>query len=134
MRYLACLVLVVVLAGCTIATPTPTSGSGAARTAVPAMLTVIYQVRTISPPPGGMKADITYENAQGGTEQANDVSLTWSKQFDMKPGTTTYLSAQNKEDSGTIACDIVVNGDVWRHSESQGEFAIASCSGVLGQP
>jgi hypothetical protein len=75
-------------------------------------------------------ADLTYQNAQGGTEQAN-VKPPWESKFTATSGATLYLSAQNQWDAGSITCEILVDGAVVQTSTSNGGYKIASCSGRL---
>jgi len=78
------------------------------------------------------KASVTYENAQGGTEQM-DVSVPWQKTIGtVERGDFLYLSAQNQNDSGSITCEIWVDGKMWKHSISSGAYVIASCNGLAG--
>lgn len=79
---------------------------------------------------GVAKASLTYENAQGGTEQEEVSSLPWSKSFTVRPGSFVYVSAQNTSNvSGTIACEITANGTSFKRSQSSGVATIASCNG-----
>jgi hypothetical protein len=75
-------------------------------------------------------ADLTYQNAQGGTEQKN-VKPPWESKFTAKPGAFLYVSAQNQWDAGSITCEILVDGTVVKTSTSDGGYKIASCSGRL---
>jgi hypothetical protein len=79
----------------------------------------------------GLRASLTYNNAQENTEQ-QDVSLNWEEQFDASPGQFLYVSAQS-DDNGrrSISCSITVNGVVVEQAESTGEYVIATCSGSV---
>ncbi|MDP2896035.1 MAG: hypothetical protein Q8Q12_05680 [bacterium] len=88
-------------------------------------------------PACGGDAFVTYENDQGGTEQA-EVRVdslragAWEKTlFSVKRGGFLYLSAQN-QGRGDIRATILVDGHVWKTSGSSGAYAIASCSGLIG--
>ena len=48
----------------------------------------------------------------------------------MNSGSFLYLSAQNNAD-GSITCAIEINGVEVKRSTSEGEYAIATCSGPL---
>jgi hypothetical protein len=75
-------------------------------------------------------ASLTYENASGGTEQKHDAVLPWTYQLgEPHRGQFLYISAQNSGSYGTIVTEIVIDGQVVKHSESEGEYSIASASG-----
>lgn len=95
---------------------------------------IVTFASTFGPACGG-EAFVTYENDQGGTEQA-EVRVVragaWEKTlFSVKRGAFLYLSAQN-QGRGDIRATISVDGHVWKTSRSTGAYAIASCSGILG--
>lgn len=75
-------------------------------------------------------ASLTYQNAQGGTEQKK-VQVPWASTFNARSGAFLYLSAQNQQDTGTISCEILVDNVVVKTSTSEGAYTIASCSGRL---
>jgi hypothetical protein len=75
-------------------------------------------------------ASLTYQNATGDTEQ-KDVSMPWTMAFDAQSGAFLYLSGQNKGESGSVTCSILVNNVVVKTSTSEGAYKIASCSGRL---
>lgn len=88
-------------------------------------VTVTYRVTGV----GTRTADVTYTNAQGGTEQKK-VVLPWQSSFSV-PGSTRlflYLSTQNNGSSGDISCDILLDGQAYKHSTSSGGYTIATCS------
>lgn len=72
-------------------------------------------------------ASLTYSNAQGGTEQ-KEVQLPWSTSFAVRDGAFLYLSAQNKEEHGSITVDILVDRQILKTSTSEGGYTIASAS------
>lgn len=69
---------------------------------------------------------LTYTNSQGGTEQ-KEVFGSWVKTFTVKRGANLYVSAQNKEDYGSVFLSIEVDGKRVRKSESKGAYTIATC-------
>lgn len=75
------------------------------------------------------RASLTYQNASGGTEQA-DVSVPWKKTISVKAGTFLYLSVQNNTSSGSITCKIMVDKKQFKISTSSGAYKIASCDGL----
>jgi hypothetical protein len=89
--------------------------------------TVTYRVKGTT-----TRAALTYENAQGGTEQT-EVAVPWEKTFTFDHGDFVYISAANRNDRGTIVCEIWVDGEKWKESTSQGAYTIATCSGSAGR-
>ena len=74
-------------------------------------------------------ADVTYRNGEGGVEQ-QAVNLPWnSTTFGFSAGGFAYISAQNRGASGSVTCEIWMNGVKVRTSTSSGEYTIATCSG-----
>lgn len=76
------------------------------------------------------KASVTYSNESGGTEQRQDVTLPWSHFFQKDGRKFLYLSAQNSGSDGSVSVEILVDGVVFKHSESSGAYVIASASGL----
>jgi len=77
------------------------------------------------------QASLTYENEQGGTEQTK-VVIPWQETMTVKRGSFLYLSAQNDDESGSVTCEIWVDGVKWRDSTSRGAYVISTCSGRAG--
>lgn len=77
-------------------------------------------------------ASVTYYNNQGGTEQG-DYKIPFKKTYTMERGDFAYISAQNMDDSGSITCRILIDGEEWKKSTSQGAYVIASCDGTVGR-
>jgi len=75
--------------------------------------------------------NITYKNEDGGTSQANGVSMPWSYSFTAQPGDSVYLSAQNNGESGTITVTIFKGSSEFKKSSSVGPYCIATASGIL---
>jgi hypothetical protein len=75
-------------------------------------------------------AGITIQNETGGTEQSI-VRVPYLKKLTMKAGDFAYISAQNQNDTGSISCEIWVNGKLLQESHSDGAYTIASCSGLI---
>ena len=76
------------------------------------------------------QADLTYQNADAGTEQINSV-VPYGLSFTMKRGSFVYVSAQNTGESGTISCEILINSKSFKKSTSSGAYKIATCSGRI---
>jgi hypothetical protein len=72
-------------------------------------------------------ASVTYQNQSGGTEQA-DVGVPWSKYLVSHDGDSLYVSAQNREDVGSITVRIAVDGKTVKTATSQGGYVIATVS------
>jgi hypothetical protein len=82
----------------------------------------------------GRLADVTFANNEGGTSQQESVTVPWSDTHWFRPGSSVYLSAQNRSayrSSAMVRVEIIVGDEVARTSESQGEAVIATASGVL---
>lgn len=74
-------------------------------------------------------ADITYENETGGTEQRT-VGIPWtSASWKVQDGDFLYISAQNQGETGSVICEILIDGVSIKKSTSSGAYVIATCSG-----
>ncbi len=78
------------------------------------------------------EASITYRNARGGTQQTAG-RIPWEVSFDSRAGNFLYVLAQNQGASGSVSCDILVDGEVMATATSTGAYVIAECS-EAGQP
>lgn len=141
MRILAAALLAVLaLAGCkavddadpNIATP-PAAGSSAPRQPSKAAKPK-SDTRTITYRIGGTAdaASITYSTPSG-MEQQGDSHLPWKKSFKVKKNAFDVLtvSAQNSG-SGTVTCEIDVDGQKVKAAKSSGQYAMVSCDHSLG--
>src|SRR5215813_8286631 len=70
--------------------------------------TVTYRVEGT----GTTSASVTYSNQGGDTAQKNVVRLPWSESFEARTGAFLYISAQNKQDYGSITAIIVIDGRI----------------------
>lgn len=77
------------------------------------------------------RVDITYENGSGNAEQLSDVPLPWEYSFDGASGDFLYISAQNQGETGSVTCNIYVNGVLEETSTSSGRFVISTASGSI---
>lgn len=75
--------------------------------------------------------DVTYQNADDQTTQDSAVGLPWTMNAPTATGSFVYISAQNQDDSGTVTCEIDINGVVAVTNTSTGAYVIASCDGRL---
>lgn len=78
-------------------------------------------------------ASVTYQNPQGGTIQS-EVSLPWQETMTFKDGDFVYISAQNKNESGSITTQILIDGLSWKKTTSNGGYTIADCNGSVAKP
>lgn len=76
-------------------------------------------------------ANILWFNAQGGMEQG-DYNLPFRKTFTFNNGEYASLTATSYN-SGTVTCQIWVNGTLWRESTSSGAYSVVNCNGFIGQ-
>lgn len=123
-----------------VATLQPTQPAKLAPTAKPASSHVrlqvggyVYDSHNNYKPANGF---ITYKNAQGGTAQTETLVKTldaWTYDFDAMPGMFVYVSAQKRGDQGFIDCYIWIDGKLWKNTQSDADYGIATCSGSLPQ-
>ena len=76
------------------------------------------------------RAMITYVTPSG-EEQRNGAHVPWHKTLKVKDFGMASISAQNSG-SGTITCEIDVDGKTVKRSKSSGAYAIASCDATIG--
>lgn len=75
-------------------------------------------------------AMMTYTTPSG--QEQTTKSIPWHKSFEAKDGELLSISAQNKGESGTVTCQIAVDGRIVKKATSSGAYAIASCDAALG--
>lgn len=125
MKRLALIVLLATLAAA--CAPSSSGGLTPIEEYTPSGYSVRYRVA------GTAKAgSMVWENSQGGTEMG-DYNLPWQKSFTFAGGDFVYISAQNQGETGSIICQIWVNGVKWKESTSTGAYSIATCSGSVGR-
>lgn len=88
--------------------------------------TVTYKIKG-----SASSVDVTYNNAQGGSQQIGNASVPWSQTFTADSGSFLYLSAQNKGESGTVETEIDVDGKPRKQSQSSGGYTIADVHDTL---
>lgn len=76
------------------------------------------------------KAMVTYSTPSG-QEQQNGARLPWRRSFKAKDFSVLSVTAQNSG-SGTITCEIDVDGKRVKASKSSGAYAVVSCDASLG--
>jgi uncharacterized repeat protein (TIGR02543 family) len=72
------------------------------------------------------QVDVTLNNATGGTEQYDNVSVPHSYSFDTFSDWFLYISAQNQGEYGSVTVTIYLNGEVVATSTSSGAYVIAT--------
>jgi hypothetical protein len=96
----------------------------------PAKVDVLYEVEGTT-----SSASVTMQTPTGTSQITPAVPMRRESdgrrglEAEFSPGSFVYISAQNKQSSGTITCRITVNGSVIAENTSSGGYAIASCSG-----
>jgi len=82
---------------------------------------------------GTRNGSVTYTNADGGIEQNTSQLLnpTYTKRFTAPRGTIMSGSVQNGNDTGSVTCELVADGAVFKDATSRGAYAIASCAGTV---
>lgn len=88
--------------------------------------TVEYRVNCS---PGGFS--ITYENANGNTEQRDIKGSSWSTDFFGEQGDFVYISAQADNENAEVEVYIFYNDKLIESANSSGDYVIATASGTL---
>lgn len=77
------------------------------------------------------RASLTLENDTGGTDQFT-VNVPWREQYSrFTRNDFVYVSAQNEGTSGTLICEIRVNGILEYSGSATGQYAICTASGIV---
>jgi len=74
------------------------------------------------------RVSVTLNNATGGTEQYDNVSVPHTYSFDTFSDWFLYISAQNQGEYGSVTVTIYLNGEVVKTSTSSGAYVIATAS------
>jgi len=74
------------------------------------------------------RVSVTLNNATGGTEQYDNVSVPHTYRFDTFTDWFLYISAQNQGEYGSVTVTIYLNGEVVATSTSSGAYVIADAS------
>lgn len=80
---------------------------------------------------GGCVADLTFQDASGSTQKAQDVNLPWSLDLRVPSGFFASISAQNTCPANGVSCKLPLDDRVVKESESIGANAPTSCSGSV---
>ena len=100
------------------------SPSGESRTESVKTRRVTYMVDGIG------EASITFMNADGGISQ-RDERLPWNTEYRVRPGMPVSISAQIKERAASIGARIFVDGQLFKESQSKGDYVIAMANGIV---
>jgi len=74
------------------------------------------------------QVDVTLNNASGGTEQYDNVSVPHTYTYETFDDWFLYISAQNQGEYGSVTVTIYLNGEVVKTSTSSGAYVIATAS------
>ncbi len=74
------------------------------------------------------RVSVTLNNATGGTEQYDNVSVPHTYRFDTFTDWFLYISAQNQGEYGSVTVTIYLNGGVVNTATSEGAYVIATAS------
>ena len=74
------------------------------------------------------RVSVTLNNATGGTEQYDNVSVPHTYRFDIFSDWFLYISAQNQGEYGSVTVTIYLNGEVVNTATSVGAYVIATAS------
>ena len=89
-------------------------------TLTPTTYQVTYQVTGLA-----QRASVTYWTADGMEQRA--VDLPWKRTFEAQEHQIISVVAQNEGDSGSIKCEILVNGKVTKTATSTGAYSLVTC-------
>ncbi|HEY9805675.1 MAG TPA: hypothetical protein V6D04_03855 [Candidatus Obscuribacterales bacterium] len=76
-------------------------------------------------------ADLTFQNAQGGTSQQSNVRLPAAIPIRVFSGGFVYISAQNRASSGGVTVEIYRRGQQFGSNSAYGGYCIATASGTF---
>ena len=75
--------------------------------------------------------NITYTGINMGTFQEPHATKSWRKSFTVKDGEFVYFSAQSNMQQSKIKVKILRNGKVFRETQAEGDYAIATAAGCI---
>jgi hypothetical protein len=76
-------------------------------------------------------AKITYTMANGKSSGPLDVTLPWKKTVHFSQPTTVILTAGNQNQTGSIRCYLLLDGQDWKHDQSAMPNDKVSCAGIV---
>lgn len=103
----------------------PALFGGGGGDSVPAIYPVRYEVFG-----SAYSAKIEYFIGDDESMLGNSI-LPFSKTVDLEAKDLAYLSAENNGESGSVICQIWVNGKLWKESEKAGAFVKVECEGIV---
>ena len=74
------------------------------------------------------RTTVTYTNTTGDTEQF-DTRLPWRRTYVMEDVPCVYVAALSFGETGTLTCQIYLDGVLWKESTSSGTGAMVTCGG-----
>jgi hypothetical protein len=74
---------------------------------------------------------ITYTQADGGTTRPENVSVPWQLAVKFSKSTTVILTAGNPNQTGSIRCTLLLDGEVWKQDSTDSPGDKVSCAGIL---
>jgi len=76
-------------------------------------------------------AVVTYRLKDGASTRPEDVSLPWKKTVEFTESRVVILTASNPIQTGTIRCQLLLDGKLWKQEEAKSGAGKVSCAGVL---
>jgi hypothetical protein len=76
-------------------------------------------------------AVVTYRLKDGSSTRPEDISLPWKKTVEFTESRVVILTASNPIQTGTIRCQLLLDGKVWKQEEDKSGAGKVSCAGVL---
>ncbi len=92
----------------------------------PATYVVVYQISG-----SAQSASLTFQDELGEAQQV-EAGPPWIRTMRVEQGAFLLLSAES-DGSGSVTCEIYVNGELWKADSSEGKEEVVSCVGILGR-
>jgi hypothetical protein len=102
----------------------------------------LYIAGVFEPPPGtrqvtvevkssGGFALITYNDSQMEIDDGKTVTTPWRRNVRLENGTSIILTAGNPTQSGTLSCQILLDGTVWKADSVKAPQDKVTCAGIV---
>jgi len=102
----------------------------------------LYVTGVFEPPPGdrqvtvevkasGGFALITYDDSQLKIEEGKTVTTPWRRTVRLANGTSIILTAGNPTQAGTLSCQILLDGKVWKEEAVKAPRDKVTCAGIV---
>ena len=75
------------------------------------------------------RTTVTCTNTTAGTEQF-DTRLPWRRTYVMEDVPCVYVAALSAGETGTLTCQMYLDGRLWKESTSSATGAMVTCGGV----